>query len=300
MQALRPGKPLFLAALAVGVLAMAACGRDETAGQQASDAAIDATPQPEPAAETATAPPGSAANEPREVISESMPYADVNDALVYGYFVAPADMFEPLPAVIMVHEWWGLNDDIRARANRIAAQGYIVLAVDLFAGRTTASTAEARTFMLTVLEDPGAAEENLLSAYQFVRQIGAPKVATIGWRFGGTWSLNAAISLSGDLDAAVIYYAPVTSDEDELRAVSAPILGLFAENDISVKTESVEAFKASLKRLRKEHEIQIFGGVRQGFASENAANYDSVSADLAWNMTLDFLKRHLAASGAGS
>lgn len=295
MQIPGPGKPRFLAALVLGVVTAGACSRNDTAGQPESDVAGDPATQPEVVAEAATAPPSAPTAEPREVISETMPYADVNDALVYGYFVAPADMFEPLPAVIMLHERWGLTDDIRARAKRVAAQGYIVLAVDLFAGRTTESAAEARELMLSVLEDSGAAEENLRSAYDFVRQIGAPKVATIGWRFGGTWSLNAAMLLADDLDAAVVYYAPVTGDEDKLRSLTAPVLGLFAENDISVKTESVEAFEATLDRLGKEHEIQIFGGVRQGFASETATHYDAASADLAWNVTLDFLRRHLAA-----
>ena len=92
-----------------------------------------------------------------------MPYAEVEDELVYGYFVAPADMFEPLPAVIMIHEWWGLNDNVRAQADRLAAAGYIVFAVDLFGGKTATTPSAARELMLTVVEDPESADENLLS-----------------------------------------------------------------------------------------------------------------------------------------
>ncbi len=230
----------------------------------------------------------------REVISESMPYAEVGDELVYGYFVAPTDMFEPLPAVIMIHEWWGLDDNVRAKADRLAAAGYIVFAVDLFGGKTATTPSAARALMLSVVEDPESANENLQSAYRFVSETaGAPAVATLGWRFGGTWSLNTALLLPDDIAAVVVYYAQVTADEEKLAPVSAPVLGLFAGDDISVKRESVEAFQSTLQRLRKDFDIQIYDGVRQGFANEDATNYDRNAADDAWQRTTEFLQRHL-------
>ena len=230
----------------------------------------------------------------REVISEVMPYAEVGDELSYGYFVAPADMFEPLPAVIMIHEWWGLDDSVRAKADRLAAAGYIVFAVDLFGGKTATTPSAARALMLSVVEDPESANEKLRSAYRFVSETaGAPAVATLGWRFGGTWSMNTALLLPDDIAAVVIYYAQVTADEEKLGPVSAPVLGLFAGDDISVKRESVEAFRGALQRLRKDFDIQIYDGVRQGFANEDATNYDRDAADDAWQRMLEFLHRHL-------
>ena len=230
----------------------------------------------------------------REVISESMAYAEVGDELVYGYFVAPADMFEPLPAVIMIHEWWGLDDNVRAKANRLAGAGYIVFAVDLFGGKTATTPSGARALMLSVIEDPESASEKLRSAYRFVSETaGAPTVATLGWRFGGTWALNTALLLPDDIAAVVIYYAQVTADEEKLGPVSAPVLGLFAGDDAGVKKESVEAFRGALQRLRKDFDIQIYEGVRQGFANEDATNYDRNAADDAWQRTIEFLQRHL-------
>ena len=230
----------------------------------------------------------------REVIAESMPYAEVGDELVYGYFVAPADMFEPLPAVIMIHEWWGLDDNVRAKADRLAAAGYIVFAVDLFGGKTATTPSEARALMLSVVEDPESASEKLRSAYQFVSEIaGAPAVATLGWRFGGTWALNTALLLPDDIAAVVVYYAQVTSDEAKLGLISAPVLGLFAGDDASVNRASVEAFRAALQRLEKDFDIHIYDGVRQGFENEDATNYDRNAADDAWQRTIEFLQRHL-------
>lgn len=230
----------------------------------------------------------------RAVISENMPYAEVGDELVYGYFVAPADMFEPLPAVIMIHEWWGLDQNVRAKADRLAAAGYIVFAIDLFGGKTATTPSAARALMLSVVEDPESASEKLRSAYQFVSETaGAPAVATLGWRFGGTWALNTALLLPDDIAAVVIYYAQVTSDEAKLGPMSAPVLGLFAGDDASVNRDSVEAFQGALQRLRKNYDIHIYDGVRQGFVNEDATNYDRDAADDAWQRTIEFLQRHL-------
>jgi carboxymethylenebutenolidase len=230
----------------------------------------------------------------REVDSGKMAYAEVSDELVYGYFVAPVDMFEPLPAVIMIHEWWGLNDEVRVKADRLAAAGYIVFAVDLFGGKTATTPSAARELMRSVVEDPDSASENLQSAYRFVSETaGAPAVATLGWRFGGTWALNTALLLPDDIAAVVIYYAQVTADEERLGPVSAPVLGLFAGDDSSVRKESVEAFKGALQRLRKDYDIHVYDGVRQGFANEDATNYDRNAAEDAWQRTIEFLQRHL-------
>lgn len=279
-----------LALIASGMM-LAACGKSD---QETTSAPASAAPPD--ALEEAVTPQREA--EARAVISEDMPYAEVGDELVYGYFVAPSDMFEPLPAVIMIHEWWGLTDEMRARADRLAAQGYIVLAVDLFNGQTASDPSSARELMLSVVEDPEAANQNIRGAFEFVSETaGAPRVGSIGWRFGGTWALNTALLFPDDLDATVIYYGQVTSDEDKLRPVNSPILGLFAADDVSVKDDAVEAFRSSLEALRKDYEIQVYAGVKQRFASESANSYDATAAGDAWNRTLDFFGRYLSGDG---
>lgn len=291
MHTTMPGKNSVVTALLASALLLSACDSGES-DKAAIPAATSSTAEAQRLADDV----GATDRETRAVISENMPYAEVSDELVYGYFVAPSDMFEPLPAVIMIHEWWGLNDDIRAAADRLASQGYIVLAIDLFGGQTASNPAAARQLMLSVVEDPESANQNIRSAFEFVSSTaGAPRVGAIGWRFGGTWALNIAMLFPDELNASVIYYGPVTDDEDKLRPVNAPILGLFAANDVSIKIDEVEAFKASLERLRKEHEIQIYAGVGQRFANQSAESYDATAADDAWNRTLRFLELHLAA-----
>ena len=164
-----------------------------------------------------------------------MAYGIVDDQLVYGHFAFPSDMIEPLPAVIVVHDWWGLNDDTRDAANRLASYGYIVLAVDLYEGTTVDSVDAARRRMIPVVENPEKVQANLAEAMNFLSEAArAPKIATLGWGFGGGMSLNAAMWFPDDLDAAVIYYGQVTSSDELLQSINAPVLGLFGARDRSV------------------------------------------------------------------
>ena len=261
-----------------------AAGRDNVEAMSREHAA-DST-DPSPAAEIAPAQP--VVSDPR------MPYAEVGDQNVYGYFSAPSDVFEPLPALIVIHEWWGLNDNVRAMADRLAGEGYMVLAVDLYNGKTANSPAEARAMMLEVVEDPEQARENIRGAYEFLVTAGAPRIGSLGWCFGGGWSLNTALLFPDDLDAAVIYYGQVTSDEDKLRPVSAPILGLFGADDTSISADSVEGFRKALQHLRKEHEIHVYPGAGHAFANPTGTNYNADAATEAWEKTVDFLGRHLS------
>jgi carboxymethylenebutenolidase len=298
MYTIRSTLSRIFAAVCLGSLLLQGCGANDS-GQSADEGSPGTAPTTRP--QTVDQPPVASTYQERDVISENMPYAEVEDELVYGYFVAPADMFEPLPAVIIIHEWWGLNDNVREQADRLAAAGYIVFAVDLFGGKTATTPSAARELMLSVVEDPESASENLLSAYRFVSETaGAPAVAALGWRFGGSWSLNTAMLLPDELDAVVIYYGQVDADEEKLLPVNVPILGLFAADDISIKRASVEAFRDALERLRKDYEIQIYEGVRQGFANEDATNFDRNAAADAWNRSLSFLQRHLAGGSAAT
>lgn len=288
----------MIAALAV---MLGACSGGGEGGNGASGDAsrdnVDAMSR-EHADDTAT-PSAAASVEPaREVVTETLPYAEVDEQLVYGYFVFPADMVEPLPAVIVIHEWWGLNEGVRQMADRIAGEGYIVLAVDLFGGDVAATPTEARELMLEVVENPEPANENLRQAYEFVNTTaGAPAVSSLGWCFGGGWSLNMALLFPNELDAAVIYYGQVTDDEARLQPLDVPLLGIFAEDDRGIPLEGVQAFKAALENLDKEHEILIFPGVGHAFANPTGRNYDETAATEAWNLTIDFLRRHLVVNG---
>ena len=232
----------------------------------------------------------------RSVDSETLPYADVNDELAYGYLAYPSGVVEPLPAIVLIHEWWGLNDNIRAMANRFAAEGYMVLAIDLYGGEAATTAAEARREMLKVVENPGIARENIRQALNFLKIAEAPSIASLGWCFGGGWSLNAAMLFPEDIDASVVYYGQVTDDAEKLHTIDAPILGLFAGDDRGISVESVRAFKAAMDRLRKNIEIHVYPGVGHAFANPTGDNYNERAAENAWHRTVKFLAENLQAS----
>jgi len=294
---------LILATAAL-VLLLSGCGRDDPASSAADKEAgranveamsrehADDTPEPSEGAQF----------EPRRpVLAERLPYAEVDDELVYGHFAFPEDMIEPLPAIIVIHEWWGLNENIRSAAERLAGEGYIVLAIDLFGGNTADNPEEAKALMTSVVENPGPANENIRQAYAFVSTTaGAPKTGSLGWCFGGGWSLNTAMLFPDELDAAVIYYGQVTDDEDRLRDISAPILGLFGGKDRGIPVDTVQRFEAALERLRKQHEIHIYPDARHAFANPTGRAYDAEVADDAWQRTLEFLSTHLGAADEAS
>ena len=288
--------PAFLlASLAIG---LAACSPDTPEPDAAQVAAgrenVEAMAR-EHANDTAQPSPATVVQPARPVTSESLAYAIVDDELVYGHFVFPEDMVDPLPAVIVIHEWWGLNDNVRAMANRLAGEGYIVLAVDLFNGAVTDQREVARQQMLKVVENAESARENLRQAYAFVENsAGAPRIATLGWCFGGGWSLNAAMLFPEELDAAVIYYGQVTDDEERLRAISAPILGVFGAEDRGISVASVRRFETALERLRKNHTIHVYDGADHAFANPTGNAYNAAAAEDAWQKTLEFLDLHLS------
>jgi len=231
----------------------------------------------------------------RAVVAETLPYAEVDEELVYGHFVFPADMVDPLPGVIVIHEWWGLNDDVRAMADRVAAEGYVVLAVDLFGGVSTKSPGDARAMMVRVIENPELADENMRQAYQFLVDSGqAPRIGALGWDFGGGWSLNTAILFPDDLDAAVIYYGQVTNDQDRLEPIDVPILGLFGANDRGIPVKNVREFEEALEILGKNYQIEIYPNARHAFANPTSPNFNPAVAERAWTRTVEFLDRHLS------
>ena len=292
--------PNIVIGLICALLYIAACEPRQTATDGNKTAAVDNVDAMSREHTDDTATPSEAANlaPARAVFADDhLAYADVRDELSYGHFVIPADMVDPFPAILVIHEWWGLNDGVRAMADRLASLGYIVLAVDLFGGATASTPAAARELMLKVVENPDSATENIRQAYQFLRDTaGAPRIASLGWGFGGGWSLNTALLFPDDLDAAVIYYGQVTDNETKLDPLNVPILGIFAAQDRAVPVKSVQGFEQASENLGKNYEIKIYPEVGHAFANPTGRNYNPEAADKAWEQTIAFLDNHLAAT----
>jgi len=282
-----------LIALCTAIL-VAAC---DPGAENASEGGSDNTAVSAPAPDAANG--GSkAATAEREVVAEELAYAEVDEQLAKGHFVFPEDMVDSLPAVILIHEWWGLDDRMRSIADRIAAQGFVVLAIDLYGGKTTNSPADARLLMLTVVEHPEYAAQNIRQAYDWLLEsTGAKQVGVVGYGFGGGWSLNAAVDLPQKLDAAVIFYGQVSDNEEVIAEIDAPLLGFFGREDKSIPANSVERFESVLENLGKDYKIELYSDAKAGFASPGNRNFDKALAQKSWNEMLKFLHQHLTNAG---
>ena len=197
---------------------------------------------------------------------------------------------KPAAAVMLVHEWWGLNDQIKSVASEIAKQGYLGLAIDLYGGKSTANPDEAQTLMKGVV--PAEASETMSTWVDWLRK--HPdcngKVASIGWCFGGGMALQAA--LDRPLDATVIYYGYVQRSADELKSLKGPVLGQFANQDQWITPKMVDGFQAAMKQAGKVLEVHRYDA-NHAFANPTGDNYNAADAREAWDRTVAFLKTTL-------
>src|SRR5437868_12061584 len=215
------------------------------------------------------------------------------DETVQGILYTPQGK-GPFPAVIVIHEWWGLNDWVKEQASKLADQGYAALAVDLHRGKVATTPDEAHELMRGVPED--RATRDLHAAFEFLKSqsnVKKDRMASIGWCMGGGYSLDVALQET-TLTAAVINYGHLAVDADSLKKINAPILGIFGGKDRGIPVEDVKKFEQQLKQMGKKVEIIIYPDA--GHAFENPNNKDGYRADDAadaWKRTVEFLKRTL-------
>lgn len=231
----------------------------------------------------------------RPVVAEAVVYAEIEGEPVRGWLARPADGGAELPAIIVIHEWWGLNENIRQMTERLAGEGYVALAVDLYRGERAEVPREAMRLSQGLAQDTGPADENLRQAYRYLEQVqGAPRIASIGWCLGGRWTLRTALLFPQELSAAVIYYGSVRAEPEELATLEMPVLGIFAELDRIVPVPQVEAFREQMDSLGKQADIRIYPGVDHAFANPSGGEYDEAAAEDAWRRTVEFLGHTLA------
>jgi carboxymethylenebutenolidase len=190
----------------------------------------------------------------------------------------------------LIHEWWGLNDNIKWYAEEFAKQGYVALAVDLYHGQSTQDPAEAQKLASGVRDNLDDIMGNLSSAVAYLKtqpDVTPSRLASVGWCFGGGWSYQMAKNDLG-VKATVMYYGQFAPDDD-LSMMKTHIIGHFGENDASIPVDDVKAFRAKLQTISGENQVFIYENVGHGFARELTTE----SAKKAWTRTLEFLKKEL-------
>lgn len=257
----------------------------------------DATPEPTP--DDTTTEEDTTTMEDNMLYTEGVVTAEVvymqsegND--VTGYLARP-EAEGNYPAIILIHEWWGLNENIEEYARRFAQEGYVALAVDMYEGKVAATPEEAGQYATAVRENTDMAFTNLEAALTYLRgmeNVDTERLASVGWCFGGQWSYEVAKNDLG-VDASVMYYGRF-SPEDDLEMMKTMIIGHFGEDDASIPVDDVETFRAKLNDLSGEHEIYIYPNAGHAFANaDNEEAYDAEAAEIAWERTMDFLTETL-------
>ena len=236
-----------------------------------------------------------APGEDQTVTAEMVTYGTLEGEGINGYLASPMNSDRPLPGIIVIHEWWGLNDNIKAMTRKIAAQGYTALAVDMYDGKFAKSPKKALELLRNARNNREKLRENLTLAYQYLeQQENAPKIASIGWCFGGSLSLQTALLFPKTLDAAVIYYGgELETDPEVLKPLEMPILGIFGELDKRPSPETVKAFERALKSLDKDVDIYIYPNADHAFANPSGQRYNPKAAADAWEKTGQFFSEHL-------
>lgn len=218
--------------------------------------------------------------------------AEIDVGGTRAYLSLPEGFEAPIPGVIVIHEWWGLNEHIMHWTDRLAANGYAALAVDLYGGEVATTREDAMRLVKSVDKDD--AIEALRNAHRFLREdqrIQAPTTASIGWCFGGGYSLTLALN-EPELDACVLYYGRLVTDVDQLASIEADVLGIFGSRDQSIPLDRVADFDEALAAAGKSHEIRMYDA-EHAFANPSSARYSQDFAAAAWDEVRTFLARNL-------
>ena len=272
------------------LLPLAACAdRDESYGEAMSREHAEDSPTPTPL---------SASADMEGITTEDVAYATVDGTPVTGFLARPDSVEDgAAPGVIVIHEWWGLNDNVRSMAEKLAAEGYVALAVDLYSGEVAENPDQARSLMGASMEREAALTSNVQQAYDYLAaQTETTSVGVIGWCFGGGWSLRTALAMPQSIDATVIYYGQLVTDPDQLATLDMPILGIFGGEDQGIPVAQVRTFEQRLDSLGANATVEVYEGAGHAFANPSGERYVPDAAEDAWQKTLAFFDRYLKAS----
>ena len=210
-----------------------------------------------------------------------------------GYLSLPAGAGKH-PAIIVIQEWWGLNDWIKQQADRFASQGYVALAPDLYRGKVASDPNMAHELMRGMPQD--RAMSDLRGAFRFLearKDVDSKHIAVIGWCMGGGYAIDFAIA-EPRLAAAVMNYGHTVTDPASIAKLHAPLLGNFGADDHGIPPADVNAFEAALKKAGKPVDFKIYPGAGHAFMNpNNTGGYVESAAKDAWSRIDAFLTHHL-------
>jgi carboxymethylenebutenolidase len=208
-----------------------------------------------------------------------------------GYLAKPASGTGP--GVVVIQEWWGLNDNIKSIADDLAGEGYVALAPDLYHGKVTSEPDEAGKIMMTMKMEEAAKEMSGAVDYLLKSDSATgDKVGSVGFCMGGGLSLILA-TLKPQVGACVVYYGVLPTQPDFAK-IEGSVLGHFAEHDDWANPATARDLESKLKSLGKDVEFHIYPGTSHGFFNNTRPEvHDQAAAKQTWERTLAFYRKHL-------
>jgi carboxymethylenebutenolidase len=194
------------------------------------------------------------------------------------------------PGVVVIQEWWGLNDHIREVADRFAAAGYNALAPDLYAGRV-AKDADEAGHMMNGLDFPGATHQDIRGAVDYLHTLGG-KVGVVGFCMGGALTIAAAVHVPG-VNAAVCFYGIPPAEFASPADIKIPFQGHFANRDDWCTPAAVDGLETAMVRAKLSPDIHRYDADHAFFNTTRPEVYDAAAANLAWQRTQSFFGQHL-------
>lgn len=207
-----------------------------------------------------------------------------------GYLVTPK-AGSGAPSFVCIQEWWGLNDQIKKTADRLAEAGYRALVPDLYRGKLAKASDEA-SHMMANLSFPDAAEQDVRGAVQYLKQ-SSKKVAVGGFCMGGALTILAAVGVP-EMDAGACFYGLPDLGAAEIKKIKIPLICHFANKDGWITPAKVNDFEAALKQSQSKFEIYRYDAQHAFMNEARPEAYHPASAKLAWERTLKFLNSALA------
>lgn len=218
-------------------------------------------------------------------IQKSEIQLDVNGRKVNAYLAAPE---KGGPGVLLLHAWWGLNPFFKETCDRLAEQGFTVLAPDLRDGQIAKTIDEAKALMEK--SDGQLVGDTVMAAKDHLRGLVNGKIGVIGFSMGGAWALITAAYKPEQIAAVVLFYG---NEGIEYGKVAAKVMGHYSDHDEWEPSEYVENTFAEFKKAGVDATLHIYPGVAHWFVESDRPEYDAAAAQLAWERTFEFLKKNL-------
>lgn len=235
---------------------------------------------------------GTCASARAAVETQTVAYKSGNE-MVHGYLALPGTPGRH-PALIVIHEWWGLRPWVKEQAEKFAGEGYVALAVDLYRGKSTDQSEQAQ--QLSSGLPPARAMQDLEAAFAYLSarsDVEPGKIGDVGWCFGGGWALRLAEN-QPKLAASAVNYGELPTDQATIDSIRCPVLGNFGALDTGITPEKVRAFEAAMRQAGKSIDAKIYDGATHAFENPgNGTRYQPQAAADAWARMTAFFARTL-------